>query len=194
MSTYWNRRGAGLAGLLSLALVTFTVAQQAADPPAERAAPSADGGAPPRHPGAAFAGLFEALKNSPGCYGIDTAQASSGKQVVFAWFKDREALLDWYYSDAHQQVMALLGDDAITSDPLEGVAEGEGPLMCVAAVTWKKPGEQARPADEGDYQPSIPISQISIEVFRPVTSAKAFNGAFSPAEALLPEPAAAKSN
>lgn len=200
MTLIWIRRSAALAGLLSLALVTFAVAQQADDKPADNKPadrPSASANGKARNPGAAFDGVLAALKNSPGCYGIETAQTSSGKQVVFAWFKDREAVIDWYYSDAHQQLMGMLGDDAVTTDPLQGVAEGEGPLMCVAAVTWKKPSDSSKPAAEGgDYQPQIPISQISVEVFKPVTAAKAFNGAFSPAEALLPapEPAGAASN
>lgn len=179
-------RGAVVSGLLSLLLVAYAVAQPPAEKPAEKpaSAPSANGKA--RNPAAAFSGIVDAIKQTPGCLGVDAAQTASGKQVIFAWFKNREAVLDWYYSDEHQKLMAMLGDEAQTSDPLANVAEGEGPLMCVAAVTWAKPDAAPKSAEgSGDYKPQIPISQISVEVFKPVTVAKTFNGAFSPAEALL---------
>src|SRR5262245_58325955 len=55
--------------------------------------------------GKGFPDLIAALKAVPGCLGVETAKTGSGKQVIFAWFEDRKAVLKWYYSDAHQQVM-----------------------------------------------------------------------------------------
>src|SRR6266550_6919662 len=51
--------------------------------------------------------LVAALKATPGCLGVETARTASGKQVIFAWFENKKALLDWYYSPAHQQLMTL---------------------------------------------------------------------------------------
>src|SRR5262245_22862565 len=49
--------------------------------------------------------LAAALKASPGCLGVETAATSTGKQVIFAWFEDKKAVLKWYYSDVHKQLM-----------------------------------------------------------------------------------------
>ena len=32
---------------------------------------------------------------------METAQTVSGKQVIFAWFESKEAVLRWYYSGMH---------------------------------------------------------------------------------------------
>jgi hypothetical protein len=46
--------------------------------------------------------LIPALKATPGCLGVETARTSSGKNVIFACFENRGAVMKWYYSDAHQ--------------------------------------------------------------------------------------------
>ena len=40
-----------------------------------------------------LAGLTAALKATPGCLGIGTAMTESGKQVIFAWFENKQAAL-----------------------------------------------------------------------------------------------------
>ena len=53
-------------------------------------------GKPPRPPGGGDDfGLVAGLKDVEGCLGVETAQTSSGKSVIFAWFKDLDAALDW---------------------------------------------------------------------------------------------------
>gem|GEM_PF-6929611 len=54
---------------------------------------------------AGFPGLISALKKSPGCLGLESARTSSGKNVIFCWFKDKKSVMAWYYSDAHQILM-----------------------------------------------------------------------------------------
>lgn len=137
--------------------------------------------------GGGYGDIVGHIKETPGCLGVETAMTSSGKQVIFAWFKNREAVLEWYYSDFHQQLMSQLGDSSQFSDPLDGVAEGEGPLMAVAAITPRRAPKKRAGANGAEAAKSqMPVAQISVEVFRPVTKAKSFGGTFSPVAALLP--------
>ena len=63
------------------------------------------GQARPPQPPPGFPDLVGALKSTPGCVGVEVARTGSGKQVIFAWFEDKKAVLNWYYSDTHQAVM-----------------------------------------------------------------------------------------
>jgi hypothetical protein len=36
------------------------------------------------------------LRATAGCPGVETAQTTSGKQVIFAWFEDKKAALAGY--------------------------------------------------------------------------------------------------
>src|SRR5438034_5052414 len=47
-----------------------------------------------------FPDLVGLLKATPGVIGVDAARTMSGKQVIFAWFENKKAVLNWYYSDA----------------------------------------------------------------------------------------------
>lgn len=62
----------------------------------------------PARPGSQFPDLVGGLKATPGCLGVETAQTSSGKNVIFAWFENKKAALNWYYSDMHKQVMSII--------------------------------------------------------------------------------------
>jgi hypothetical protein len=49
-------------------------------------------------PPGGFPDLIGLLKATPGVLGVDAAQTMSGKQVIFAWFENKKAALNWYYS------------------------------------------------------------------------------------------------
>src|SRR5215470_5027651 len=53
--------------------------------------------------------LIGVLRATPGVLGVDAGQMMSGKQVIFAWFENKQAVLKWYYSDAHQALMLQFG-------------------------------------------------------------------------------------
>src|SRR5262247_79739 len=59
-------------------------------------------------PPAGLPDLVGMLKATPGCLGVDAARTMSGKQVIFAWFENKKALLNWYYSAGHQQLITSL--------------------------------------------------------------------------------------
>lgn len=96
--------------------------------------PSADAQANDKDLG--FADLIAAVKATPGCLGVETAQTGSGKMVIFAWFEDKRATLKWYYSDAHQEVMKKFFPGAKRpTKPLADVPDDSGPIMAVASIT-----------------------------------------------------------
>jgi len=121
---------------------------------------------------AAMGDLVGALKNSPGCLGVDTARTASGKQVIFAWFEDRKAVVKWYHSDVHQKAMKLFaaGDEA--PPPLKDIAADAGPILVIASLT---------PAKEEKLKGlALPVSQIAIELYQPLPGGAALGGRFAP--------------
>ena len=110
------RYAAAFVGAMALAaLGGSSGGWRAADPPAK------DGGK-------GFPDLVAALKDSPGCLGVETAQTASGKAVIFAWFEDKKAALKWYNSDTHQEIMKrFLPDYKSGRKPLADVPDDSGP-------------------------------------------------------------------
>jgi hypothetical protein len=161
-----------VGSLLAIALVPVAVVwsgDEAAKP--EAGAPAA---ARPDEPD-----LPKALREQPGCLGVETARTASGKQVIFAWFKDKSAVQDWYYSDAHQDVMRRFAPDYdVNSGPLENVPDDAGPILTIAALT---------PAPKSSFKEmKIPVSQISIELYAPLPGGAALGGRFAPASVKVP--------
>ncbi len=125
--------------------------------------------------GALVAGLHE----SPGCLGVETANTQSGKTVIFAWFEDKEATIDWYYSGTHQQAIEnFVTDDSEEHVPLEHVDDEAGPILCVASLT-PNTGKSLGPIQ-------LPISQISIELYEPLPGGLSLNGTFAPEGVEIP--------
>ncbi|MHC4416591.1 MAG: antibiotic biosynthesis monooxygenase [Planctomycetota bacterium] len=121
--------------------------------------------------------LVGGLRATPGCLGVETARASTGKNVIFAWFKDKEAVKGWYYSEMHQGAVDALvaGDQYARTTPLEHVDDDAGPILVIASIT---PAE--RPAFPDIH---IPISQIAIELYEAPPGGAFVGGRFAPKEA-----------
>ena len=148
----------GLVACLS----TSTVGQQ---PPAKK-----DGGP--------FPTLIADLKASPGCLGVEVAKTDSGKNVIFAWFENKEALLKWYHSDTHRTLMKDFFPDQKFRKPLQNIPDGGGPILAVASITF---------ADRPKFQETtLPISQIAIELYQPLAGGTALGGTFAPAKMKIP--------
>ena len=65
-------------------------------PQEQQAKQKANTQAPERKaPGKGLPDLVGALKGTKGCLGVETAKTSSGKNVIFAWFEDKQAVLRW---------------------------------------------------------------------------------------------------
>src|SRR2546430_1188949 len=91
-----------LGAVLVLAAAIFTPAIVAAQPPAG--------------PPAGFPDLVGALKATPGVLGVDAAQTLSGKQVIFAWFENKQAVMNWYPSPVHRKLMNSFSGDGRRPD------------------------------------------------------------------------------
>lgn len=143
-------------------------------PQAESAPATATGDAPAPSDDLG-ASLMMGLKSTPGCLGIDAAQETmSGKSVIFAWFENKKAALRWYYSDVHQQVMQEFfpgAEEHAQERPMADVPD-DIPILAIASITM---------SDKAEFEEStLPISQIAIELYTPVTGGLHLGGRFAP--------------
>ena len=122
--------------------------------------------------------LPEAIKATPGCLGVETAQTSSGKMVIFAWFENKKAVLNWYNSDMHQGLLnQYSAGHRRPGGPLAGVPD-EGPVLAIASLTMPTP-----PTD-GDLRAAT--TQIAIELYAPLPGGLASGGRFAPSSVKVP--------
>ena len=124
--------------------------------------------------------LIEGLKATPGCLGVDAAQMMSGKNSIFAWFKNKEAVEEWYYSRVHREIMKTLVDDDARADdePLSFIEDEEIPILVIASITF---------TDKPSFESiKLPISQISIEMFAPLPGGAYLGGRLAPKEFKVP--------
>lgn len=123
--------------------------------------------------------LIAALKGTPGVLGVEAARTMSGKQVLFAWFENKQAVLNWYYSPTHQGVMRMFTQGASSGrKPLADVADDSGPILTVASLTMTD-----APQVDGV---SLPVSQIAIELYAPLPGGLAAGGRFAPGSVKVP--------
>src|SRR5437764_13228132 len=157
---------AAFVGVMALVTVGgLTGGYLAADPSAKDA-------------GKGFPDLVAALKETPGCLGVETARTASGKSVIFAWFEDKKAALAWFYSDTHREAMKRFLPDARSGrKPLADVPDDSGPIMAVASLT-----PNAKPTNDN---PS-PFKQIAIELYQPLGDGLAIGGRFAPEKMKVP--------
>lgn len=122
--------------------------------------------------------LVAALKSTAGCLGVETARTASGKQVIFAWFANKDALIAWYYSPVHLQLMTQFFPGATARTPMPDVADDGRPILAVASITMaEKPASGIT---------SLPVSQISIELYQPLPGGIALGGRFAPITLKVP--------
>jgi hypothetical protein len=123
--------------------------------------------------------LVGALKATPGVLGVDAGQMASRKQVIFAWFENKQAVLNWFYSDAHQAYMRAMTPGAASGrKPLADIADSSGPILAIASLTM------ADTAQVAGVQ--MPISQIAIELYAPLPGGLAVGGRFAPGTVKVP--------
>ena len=154
-----------LGAVLVLAAAIFTPAIVAAQPPA------VPGGLPD---------LVGALKATPGVLGVDAAQTLSGKQVIFAWFENKQAVMNWYTSPVHRNLMNSFSSGGRRPDgPLAGIKDDSGPILCIASLTIDRAAMQS-----GDLKAAT--TQIAIELYAPLPGGLAAGGRFAPSSVKVP--------
>jgi hypothetical protein len=159
--------------VLAVALVAFVISPAAVVTFAQ-APPRLDSGSTQKLPD-----LVASLRATPGVLGVDAGQMASRKQVIFASFENKQAVLNWFYSDVHQAYMRALTPGAGTGrKPLADIADNGGPILAIASLTMadqpQVPGVQ------------MPISQIAIELYAPLPGGLAAGGRFAPATVKVP--------
>ena len=104
-----------------------------------------------------FPDLVGLLKATPGVIGVDAARTMSGKQVIFAWFENKKAVLNWYYSDAHQALMLqLAGSMRRPGGPLADVPDDGRPVLAIASLTMPSSAAPPGPSpSRGLRSPSL---------------------------------------
>ena len=129
---------------------------------------------PPQQERRGFPDLVGGLRGTPGCLGVETARTSGGKNAIFAWFKDKESIKGWYYSEVHQGVMDafVTGDESDQTKPLAHVKDDAGPILVIASLTPSQ-----APAFPGV---DIPVSQIAIELYEALPGGVFLGGRFAP--------------
>jgi hypothetical protein len=125
-----------------------------------------------------FPRVVDALRVAPGCLGVETGQTASGRQVIFAWFEGKKALVDWYHSDVHQRAMkTAFPNQTFDRQPLPDLAENSGPILTIVSVKFSEPsGSDARRS----------IASIGIELYGPLPGGIAVGGRFAPAAIKVP--------
>lgn len=182
--------GAACATAASVILLASPMlrADQATAPAAKPASTQAPQGAPPTAKpdeglrvdrklidGEFMGKLIGHLARSPGCLGVDSGQFRSGKGVIFAWFCDRDAAKEFYYSDIHQDAIARSGYAEGTGKPMAGIKNSDGPIMIVASAK-QGPPDPAKPE-------AGPTMELSIEMYSALPGGVRFGGGgFAPAE------------
>jgi len=114
-----------------------------------------------------------AVENTEGCLGVELAQTMSGKNVIFAWFENKEAALRWYWSETHAEAMKFAGATPGEHEPMADVPD-EGPILVIASITQAANGGGEN-AIEG-----LGVSQIAIELYQPLPGGAESGGRFAP--------------
>jgi len=122
-------------------------------------------------PSAGFPNVINALKAAPGCLGVETGQTSSGRQVIFAWFEGKKALVEWYHSDVHQRAMkGVFPNTTFDRQPLPDLPENTGTILAIVSVKFAEATEDRPRA----------MSSIGIELYGPLPGGVAVGGRFAP--------------
>ena len=94
--------------------------------------------------------------------------------MIFAWFENKQAVLNWYNSEAHQKAMQMFSARTGRA-PLSAIADGTGPIMVIASLTLA-----GTPPSAVTSLTSMPVSQIAIELYAPLPGGIAVGGRFAP--------------
>jgi hypothetical protein len=123
--------------------------------------------------------LVKAAKETPGFLGIERGRTTNGTVVIFAWFENKRALVNWYKSDFHQRaIKTAFPNQNIDREPIPDVPEDTGNIL--ALVTLKL---SDGPPIAGS---PIPIERIGIELYAPLPDGVAVGGRFAPASVKVP--------
>jgi len=168
-----NRLWIHFFAIFSLTFVSTIQAQPPAAPPAKSVQQPAKQQTDQRQKPDMGNILIGGLKKVDGCLQVKTCRWEDGKQSIVAWFENKEAAENWYYSATHQAMMGGKVDDSLEKrEPMQHIENVDQPMMVIATLT-----PAAKPELPGF---KIPISQISIELFAALPGGAYVGGRVSP--------------
>jgi hypothetical protein len=127
--------------------------------------------------------LIRAVLASPGVLGVELGQTLKGKFVIFAWFENKKALVDWYWSDFHMKgVQWAFPNRAFDRQPLPDTPDDAGQIL--ALVTLKL-ADAAEPRS-GNAPGRRAIQSIGIELYTPLPGGVAVGERFAPKSVRVP--------
>jgi heme-degrading monooxygenase HmoA len=110
--------------------------------------------------------LLNEIAAIEGVHGVTSARTHDGVELIFAWFENRQAVLRWFRSDYHRQILreARRPEDGIAAD---GFGDDVGPILVVATASYagQPLGPEASMFD--DPAGRMPTS-FSIEYYTPL--------------------------
>jgi hypothetical protein len=125
-----------------------------------------------------FTELLNQARAHPGVLGIETGQTSSGRQVIFAWFENKAALVSWYKSEAHQKAMKIaFPKRTFNREPLPDLPADSGQILAIVSLKRRD-----TPVPPGG---SLAAS-IGIELYTPLPGGVAVGGRFAPQGVRVP--------
>ncbi len=119
--------------------------------------------------------LEAAIMAVPGCLGMKQAKTRDGAEVSLIWFKNTEAVLKWYHSEAHQEVMNKYFRDVNLREPLGDIAADAGPLLVIASFTRAKTPQKRLPL----------FSQFAVEIYQPLKGGLFVGDTLAPKDARI---------
>lgn len=125
------------------------------------------------------AALVRALKQTPGCLGAELGRAESGKVLIFAWFENKQGLVNWYTGAAHRQRMKEYFGLEPSRTPLQNVPDNGAPILVIASFTL---------ADRARFKETrLPLSQLAIELYQPLAGGIDAGGRLAPDALKVPK-------
>jgi hypothetical protein len=129
--------------------------------------------------------LIKEVLASPGVLGIELGQTTKGRRVIFAWFENKQALVNWYQSDFHERgVKWAFPNLKSVREPLPDLPENSGQIL--ALVTLKFADKPMSGATASRVASRPPIESIGIELYTPLPGGVAVGGRFAPKSVRVP--------
>jgi len=129
--------------------------------------------------------LVKAVLASPGVLGIELAQTTKGRRVIFAWFENKKALVDWYQSDFHERgVKWAFPNLKSVREPLPDLPEDIGQILALVSLKFADNSTTGAAASRVASRP--PIESIGIELYTPLPGGVAVGGRFAPKSVRVP--------
>jgi len=107
------------------------------------------------------------------------ARTEDGRVVLFAWFENKQGLLNWYNSEAHKQGMKEYFGLEPSPQGLSNIPDNGEPILAIASFTI---------ADKAHFKETrLPLSQLAIEFYQPMAGGIAAGGRFAPEALRVPK-------